>query len=288
MLIIDKYNLKAGAQFPITGTQEVTENLQLTASTIASVGVVTGTVTSGGVPIEGAIVKIFDVNDNPIAHDITNNQGKYIIPEIVAGSYKITATKFTYLLPLTIPLTVIAGRPTTVNIQLISDPDVSKNALFGVITEDVSMTPIQGATVSIYQDVGGVQTLALTTLTNSRGQYFAPRLVSGDYVVSANKIGYEQNTSAVITLTGTDIEPLDLSLQINAAENVGTVSGIITDQATLLPIPDALVALYSVAAGVETIVQIVRTNAAGRYLFGNVATGEYIVKAIAQTDTPSI
>lgn len=150
------------------------------------------------------------------------------------------------------------------------------------------LTPIEGATVNIFQVVGGVQTLALTTITNSSGQYFGPRLVTGDFVVTANKIGFEQSESSVVTLTGTDIEPLDLFLQVNTDQNVGTVSGIISDHATLLPIGNALVALYSVVGGVETIVQITRSNTGGRYLFGNVTGGEYIVKAIAQTDTPSV
>ena len=288
MPIIDKYNLKASVQFPITGTEEITENLALTASVAASTGVVTGTVTSGGTPIADATVKIFDVNDNPIAHTTTNPQGKYTIPEVVAGSYKITATKFTYLTPLPIPLTVTAGRPTTVDIALTLDPDVNNNALYGIIRQAVVLTPITDATVNIYQVVDGVQTLALTTATNSSGQYFGPRLVTGDFVVVANKIGYEQSTSSIVTLTGTDIQPLDLDLEVNTAANVGTVSGIITDQTTLLPISNALVALYSVVGGVETIVQIVRTNAGGRYLCGNVAEGNYIVKAIAQTDVPAI
>lgn len=284
MPIIDQYDLKASVQFPITGTEEVTANLQLTASTASAAGIVTGTVTSGGTPVEGATVKIFDVNDSPVAHDLTNPQGKYTISNIVAGSYKITATKFTYLTPNAIPFSVTANRPTTVDIVLTPDPDVDKNALYGIIRQAVVLTPIEGATVNIFQVVGGVQTLALTTVTNSSGQYFGPRLVSGDFVVIANKIGYEQSESAPITLTGTDIQPLDLSLQVNAEQNVGTVSGIITDQATLLPIANALVALYSIVGGVETIVQIARTNAGGRYLFGNVTAGNYIVKAIAQTD----
>lgn len=286
MPLIDQYNLKAGAQLPITGTEEVTENLQLTASTASSAGVVTGTVTSGGTPVEGATVKIFDVNDNPVAHITTNPQGKYTISEVVAGSYKITATKNTYLIPAAIPLTVIAGRPTTVNIELTLDPDASKNTLYGIIRQAVILTPIEGATVNIFQVVAEVQTLALTTVTNSSGQYFGPMLVTGDYVVIANKIGYEISESAPITLTGADIEPLDLSLQVNAVQNVGTISGIITDQATLLPIANAHVALYSVAGGVETIVQTVKTNVGGRYLFDNVTAGDYIVKAIAQTNTP--
>ena len=288
MPIIDQYNLKASVQFPITGTEEVTENLQLTASTASSAGIVTGTVTSGGIPIEGATVKIFDVNDNPIAHDLTNPQGQYTIPDVTAGSYKITATKFTYLTPNTIPFSVVANRPTIVNIALTLDPDVDKNALYGIIRQAVVLTPIEGATVNIFQVVAGVQTLALTTVTNSSGQYFGPRLVSGDFVVIANKNGYEQSESAIVTLTGTDIEPLDLSLQVNTVQNVGTVSGIINDQATLLPIANALVALYSVVGGIETIVQIARTNTGGRYLFGNVTAGEYIVKAIGQTDVPGV
>jgi 5-hydroxyisourate hydrolase-like protein (transthyretin family) len=286
MPIIDKYNLKASVLFPITGTDEVTENLQLTVSAASSAGIVTGTVTSDGLPLEGATIKIFDVNDNPIAHNLTNPEGKYTIPEINAGSYKITATKFTYLTPNAIPFSVTANRPTTVNIQLTLDSDAEKNALYGFIKQAVVFTPIEGATVNIYQDVAGVQTLALTTTTNSSGQYFGPRLVTGDFVVIANKVGYQQSTSSIVTLTGTDIETLDLFLQVNALSNVGTVGGFITDQTTLLPIPNALVALYSVVGGVETIVQIVKTNTGGRYLFGNVAEGNYIVKAIAQTDTP--
>ena len=288
MPIIDKYNLKASVQFPITGTEEITENLQLTVSAAAAAGIVTGTVTSGGVPIEDATVKIFDVNDNPIAHDLTNPQGIYTIPEVNAGSYKITATKFTYLTPDAIPFSVIANRPTTVNIELTLDPDVDKNALYGFIKQAVTFTPIEGAIVNIFQVVDGVQTLALTTYTNSSGQYFGPRLVSGDFVVIANKLGFDQAQSSIVTLIGTDIQPLDLFLQVNTAQNVGTVSGFITDQTTLLPIPNALVALYSVIGSTETIVQIVRTNTGGRYLFGNVVEGEYIVKAIAQTDIPAI
>ena len=286
MPIIDQYDLKASVQFPIAGTEEVTENLQLTASTASAAGIVTGTVTSGGTPIEGATVKIFDVNDNPIAHQLTNPQGKYTIPDVVAGPYKITATKFTYLTPNVIPFSVVANRPTTVDIALTLDPDVDKNALYGFIKQAVVLTPIAGATVNIFQVVGGVQTLALTTVTNSSGQYFGPRLVTGDFVVVANKTGYDQSTSNIVTLTGTDIEPLDIFLQVNTGANVGTVSGIINDQTTLLPIANALVALYSVVGSVETIVQIARTNTGGRYLFGDVTEGEYIVKAIAQTDIP--
>lgn len=288
MPIIDQYDLKAGEQFPIAGTQEVSQNLQLTASPAAVSGVVQGLVTSGGVPIEGATVKIFDITDNPVAHALTNPSGRYNIPDIPAGSYKITAAKFKYVTPSTTALTVISNRPTTVNIALALDPDADKNALYGIIRQTVVLTPIAGALVNIYQVAAGEETLALTTFTNGSGQYFGPRLDSGDYIVVANKTGYEEARSAPVTLTGDIIQPLDLTLGTNAQTNVGTVSGLITDQATLLPIPNAQVALYSVTGGVESVVQIARTTAGGRYLFGNVSEGTYLVKAIAQTDLPAV
>jgi 5-hydroxyisourate hydrolase-like protein (transthyretin family) len=286
MPIIDQYNLQASLQFSITGTEEITKDLQMTASTTAAAGVVNGIVTSGGSPVEGATVKLYTVNDIPVAHDITNANGRYTLSNIVPGSYKITAAMPGFLTPLAIPLTVTANRPTTVNITMSADPDAGKNALFGIIRQAVALTPIEDATVNIYQDIGGVQTLVLTTFTNSSGQYFAPRLVSGDYVVVANKTGYDESASAPVTLTGGSFEPLSLNLQVNTQHNVGTVSGIVTDQLTSLPIANACVALYSVIGGVETIIQITKTTSVGRYLFGNVLTGNYIVKAIAQTNAP--
>jgi hypothetical protein len=103
------------------------------------------------------------------------------------------------LTPDAIPFTVVANRPTTVDIQLTLDPDADKKALYGFIKQAVTFTPIEGATVNIFQVVEGVRTLALTTVTNSSGQYFGPRLVSGDFVVVANKLGYEQSQSSVVT-----------------------------------------------------------------------------------------
>ncbi len=202
MAIIDQYNLKASTPFPISGTEEITKDLALSASIASAAGVVTGIVTSGGSPIQGATVKLYDVNDNPIAHDIANPQGRHTLAGIPPGPYKITVSMPGYLTPIPIPLTVAPTRPTTVNIALTVDPDANKSALFGIISQAIVLTPLESALVNIYEDVGGEQTLVLTTFTNSSGQYFAPRLTSGDYVVVANKLGYEQNTSAIVTFQG--------------------------------------------------------------------------------------
>jgi len=282
MATIDKYNLQASPNFPISGTEEITENFQLIASTTSEEGVITGTVTSGTTPLEAATVKVFDSSDTPIAHAITNSQGKYTISSIIKGSYKVLAVKSGYLTPLVTPVTVTANRPTIVDFNLSVDPDAVLNTLYGIIRAAGTLIPLSGATVNTFQVVGGIQTLISTTLTNSSGQYLSPYLANGDYVIVANKAGYDQTTSGVTSLSGTEIDSLDMTLIANTTTNTGTVSGIITDSNTLLPIANATVALYQVVGSTETLLKLTKANAAGRYLFGSVDASEYIVKAFAQ------
>lgn len=282
MATIDKYNLQASPNFPISGTEEITENFKLIASTTSEEGVITGTVTSGITPLEGATVKVFDSSDTPIAHAITNSQGKYTISSIIKGSYKVLAVKSGYLTPLVTPVTVTANRPTIVDFNLSVDPDAVLNTLYGIIRAAGTLIPLSGATVNTFQVVGGIQTLISTTLTNSSGQYLSPYLANGDYVIVANKAGYDQTTSGVTSLSGTEIDSLDMTLIANTTTNTGTVSGIITDSSTLLPIANATVALYQVVGSTETLLKLTKANAAGRYLFGSVDASEYIVKAFAQ------
>lgn len=285
MATIDQYNLKASGQFTISGTEELTENFKLTASTTSEEGIITGTVTSlGGTPLEGAVVKVFNSSDAPVAHAITNPQGQYTIPTIVKGSYKVVAAMRGYLTPLVVPVTVVANRPTTVNIALTPDPGAALNTVYGIIREAGTLTPLSQAVVNTYlvQDV--TQTLVSTTLTNSTGQYLSPYLANGDYVIIANKAGYNQTTSAVTTLADAEIASLDMTLYTNAETNTGTVSGIITDSTTLLPIGSATVALYEIVGTAETLIGLTKTNSAGRYLFGSVEASNYIVKAFSQKE----
>ncbi len=285
MAKIDDYNLKASDPFTLSGTEESTEDLQLTVSTASEEGIIIGTVTSSNAtPIGGAAVKIFDSSDTPIAHTITNPQGQYTIPFVVQGTYKVIAAMGGYLTPLIIPVTVVANRPTIVNITLTPDPDAALNTLDGIIREAGTLIPLSHAIVSTYLVQGTTQTLISTTNTNATGQYISPYLADGDYIVVANRDGYDQTTSAVTSLSNAEIASLDMTLYPNAITNTGTVSGIITDSTTLLPIGSATVALYEIIGTTETLIKLTKTNSAGRYLFGSVGASNYVVKAFAQKD----
>lgn len=285
MATIDQYNLKASEQFSISGTDELTKNFQLTASTTSEEGIITGTVISSTTtPIDGATVKVFNSSDTPIAHAITNPQGQYTIPSIVKGTYKVVATMNGYLTPLVIPVTVVANRPTTINFTLIPDPGAVLNTVYGIIREAGTLTPLSGAIVNTYLVQDATQTLISTTVTNTAGQYISPYLADGNYIIIANKAGYDQTTSAETTLSDAEIASLDMTLYANAVTNTGTISGIITDSITLLPIGSATVALYEITGTTETLKKLTKTNAAGRYLFGSVEASDYVVKAFSQKE----
>jgi 5-hydroxyisourate hydrolase-like protein (transthyretin family) len=219
-----------------------------------------------------------------VAHAVTNPEGRYTIPSIIKGSYKVVATKTGYLTPLVTPITVVANQPTTVNFNLSADPGAPLNTLYGIIRIAATPTPLAGATVNTYVLTGGIPTLVSTTITNSTGQYLSPYLDDGTYIVVANKSGYDQTTSGETPLAGAEIASLDMTLYPNAATNTGTVSGIITDSSTLQPVGGATVALYEIAGTSETLLWLTKTNSAGRYLFGSVDAANYVVKAFAQKE----
>jgi 5-hydroxyisourate hydrolase-like protein (transthyretin family) len=290
MAKIDQYNLKASTPSPISGNQELDKNLSLSVSLISNAGIVQGKVTTGtpAVDLADATVTVFSSSSGlPLYSANTNSNGFYNIPDVVAGSYFITATKQGYLTPIASSINVATNRPTERNISLVVDPSASLNTLYGKVrTAGTSPAPIDSATVTISQVVDGEKNIVATTFTNTDGQYLLPDLPAGQYVVDAFKANYLSPESSQITLTNSQKAPLNISLTPLATAQFGTVSGFISSQTTGLPIANAVVGLYQIVGTEEILVQQTRTNTAGRYLFGSVADGTLVVKAIAQTDAP--
>lgn len=125
-----------------------------------------------------------------------------------------------------------------------------------------------------------------TTLTNDNGQYLAPGLTpDAAYRIVAGKEGYLSKESDTVTLGAGDISQLNLQLNISSTTLLGTISGVVFDEATGLPIPNATVALYYLEGGNEVILYTAQTNSEGVYLFGSLPAGSYLVKAIG-TELP--
>lgn len=77
--------------------------------------------------------------------------------------------------------------------------------------------------------------------------------------------------------------PQDVILTSNSKANTGVICGIITDKSTGLPVPNALVVLYTISGETEKITKLTRTNIEGKYLFGNIETGNYRIKSTVQS-----
>ncbi len=281
MAFIDLYTVGYSPEFGITGREEKTENLNLAQNPVVNSGNLTGTVTSGGSGVSGATVKVYDINDLPVEHTNTGGNGQYTIANLPAGSYKVTAVKDGFLLPLPTPVVIQANKSSTANIDITPDPEDSLSVVYGIIKSS-SGAPLEHANVSLYQDTQPEPTMFISASTNDKGQYIFGLIPPGDYYVSASKLGYYTGTTAVFSIGAKSIVGSNLALVEDSQANTGTVSGFIRDAVTGLPIQDAGVALYLLSGGSETVVDTTRTNANGMYLFANVNPGTYLVKSTKQ------
>ncbi len=278
------YNLGYSSTFDATGREELTENLNLTVNPSASSGILAGTVTSGGIGLDGATVKVYDINDHPIEHVNTGGNGQFTIANLPIGSYKVTAIKNGYLLPLTTPISIQQNKTTNVSIELTLDSEGNLNVLYGIIRTTVDETPLENAVVNLYSNTTQEPTLIINASTNDNGQYIFGLIPAGEYYITASKLGYFSNQTALINLTTKEFVPSDISLITDSLANTGTISGFIKDISTGQAIASAGVALYSVVGGVENVVNITRTNVSGKYLFANVNPGTYLVKSTKQEE----
>ena len=284
MAFKELYNLEYSPTINVTGREELTVNLDLTPSPMATSGILSGTVTSGGSGLAGATVKVYDVNDNPIEHTNTGGNGQFTIANLPVGSYKVTAIKDGYLLPLTTPISIQQNKTTTVTIALTPDPAVNLSVLYGIIRATAGEIPLENAVVSLYSNTLPEPTLIITAATNDKGQYIFALIPTGEYYITASKLGYYTNQTALISLTTKEFVESDVSLIADSESNTGTISGFIKELSTGQPIADAGAALYSIVGGIETVIDITRTNVSGKYLFTNVNSGTYLVKATKQEE----
>ena len=281
----DVYNLGYSPTFEVADREEITQDLNLTVNPAATAGILSGTVTSGGIGLANATVKVYDTNDNPVEHANTAGNGNYVITNLPVGSYKVTAIKTGYLLPLTTPISIQANKITTADFDLIEGTDKDLNTIYGIVRTTVGETPLQNAVVSLYTNETP-PTLIVSSLTNDHGQFVLGLIPTGEYHITASRSGYYTNVTATINLTTGEFVSSDISLIVDPLANTGTISGFIYEASTGQPIANAGVLLYSVdtATGTETIIGSTLTNVSGKYLFPDVGAGTYRVKSKKQEE----
>lgn len=278
----DLLNLQYSEKFEIQGIQEANIDLELTPST-PSTGTVYGVVGDGVNPIPNATVKLFDSKGMPYKHTITDADGSYSITDIPAGTYSLGAVKEGYLLSDAAGVTLADGVTTKIDLVCTQDTTLSLGAIAGVLTIkdplDGSSKPLAGAKISLQNATG--ETLS-ATYTAEDGEFAFYDLIDGVYTLISSADGYKQTSTMTATILAGSIVNLTMTMAVDTKTYNGTVSGIIRNKSGQA-VAGCFVGLYQIIkigeVSQEQLVAVTKTNAEGKYLFGEVLGGQYLVKA---------
>ena len=278
----DLLSLQYSQNFDIQGMQEVNVDLELPPAS-TSLATVYGVVTDGTAPLADATVKLFDSAGQPYQHTLTDAAGAYTLTGIPAGTYSLAAVKEGYLLSDAAGVTLSAGATTQMNLTCTAEASLSLGTIAGVLTVtdpiQGTATPLGGAKITL-QDALGTNLAA--TYTAADGEFAFYDLADGVYTLLASAEGYVATSSMTAVIAGGSIANVTMSMTVDSRTYSGTVSGIIRNSAGQA-VAGCFVGLYQVVtvAGVsqELLIATTKTNDAGKYLFGGVIAGAYLVKA---------
>ena len=152
------------------------------------------------------------------------------------------------------------------------------SSIFGIIT-DIRGLPLEDAVVQLrllrdgsYRTIGEVQ-------SNNKGEYLFADLPIGLYSLTIYKDGFINYQSTNINITFRESIGLNIILQYDLRNQLGSIHGTIRDEATNLPLENILVALYSIVNNHQLLKESTITNIEGHYAFSLIPPGNYIIKA---------
>lgn len=227
-------------------------------------GTISGTITDAAttLPITGAIVNILQ-GSVLVATTTTNGSGVYTVATLAPGSYTVTANATGYQTN-SVGAQVTSGQTTTVNLTLQSNP----GTITGTVTDSSTGLPIINALIQV--------SLQGTTLysaqTDNAGSYTITGVAAGTYVVQASATNYQTSIQgATVTAGGTT--NVNFTLQANP----GTITGIVTDATTGLPIAGTTVEVNLNDVPIYSAL----TDTNGNYTINGVTPGSYVMHAHA-------
>lgn len=277
----DLLSLQYSEKFEIQGTQEANVDLALppAATTLATIY---GVVTDGTTPIADATVKLFDNKGMPYQHTMTDAKGAFNLTGIPAGTYSLAAVKEGYLLSDAAGVTLSVGDTAQIDLTCMPDVSLDLGAIAGVLTVINSQgkpEPLSGAKITLQNNLGEV---VAATYTAADGEFAFYDLADGVYTLLSAADGYLSTSTMTAIITNGSIANLSMTMVVDSRTYNGTVSGIIRNNQGQA-VAGCFVGLYQVVTvgdvSQETLVAVTKTNAAGKYLFGGVSGGKYLVKA---------
>lgn len=221
---------------------------------------ITGTVTDANtsLPIQGALIEA--ERGNVVRYtDTTDINGNYTLSNVKPSTYDLICSMSGYQTQI-VGVKAQNNQTTVVDFAL----DLNGGTISGTVSDAVTSMHIPGATVNIYQN----SQLISTQITNGAGFYSVADLAPGMYIVEAKAATY-QTLAESATVMGGMTTTVDIALQ----SNPGAISGQVTDAATMIPIADVLVEVFSNSV----LIGFDNTDASGNYSIPDLAPGDYVV-----------
>lgn len=268
------------------GTADV--SLSLDDAPAAGLAILTGTVYDTevlvGTPVANAVVFVFDATGNVVSFAKTNSLGLYTVSGLTnSTAYTAVAVKDGYTATSPSPFTASILLVTVMNFAIVQNTDFSLNTVYGLIKDEAEAT-VPGVTVILSDSATG--DVISTTGTIDDGEYVLYNIPTGSYTIKTVKNGYYGTTSDAIALTTSQNHAENITMEAVSDPNNGVISGIIRDSDSQV-VENAFVGLYSITEDdePETLIRYTFTNSNGRYAFGDVVPGSYIVKAKLSTES---
>lgn len=276
----DLLSLNYSTSFELKGMEEADINLSLTPA-VPPTASVYGTVTDGTLPLPNATVKLFDSLGVPYQHTLTDASGAYTFSAVPAGTYSVGAVLSGYPMSSAVGVTLTEGGSAEVPLVCTADATLSLGTIAGVLSAVTlqGTKPLAGAKITLL-DLAG--TVVASTYTADDGEFVFYDVADGAYKLMAAADGYLVSAPTAVTILKGSIANVTMTMEVDARTYNGTVSGVIRN-ASGAAVAGCFVGLYQVTrvgeTSVETLIATTKTNAEGKYLFGGVIGGQYLVKA---------
>lgn len=276
MVIHDIYLLQRSDDFYLPPCQEASVDLALKKVPLNPHTILSGLVVGGCGPLAEATVKVFSMDYKPIAHSVTDKDGKFHFKNVLhPGSYRVLATAAGFNLSTDNIVSLTWEKPENMIIRVTPSELVHQAVVYGTIWDSLGFA-LCDADIHIYSHHCPGKIVAWSQ-SNNDGEYMVYGLKPGKYRITALKAGYFLQAPATFTCFPNEIVPLDLFLYEDCCMRNGTVSGRI--RAGNKPVPFATVALYHVKDDRHILIAVKEANGVGVYLFDHVQPGRYLVKA---------
>ncbi|MFZ1828568.1 MAG: SdrD B-like domain-containing protein, partial [Candidatus Competibacteraceae bacterium] len=242
-----------------------------------------GTQDPGETGLGGVTVTLTPTSGGPSVTTTTTSNGSYLFTAVAPGSYTVSEadpTDFISTTNNTVPVSVPSGGAATANFG-----DQQQGTISGVVFNDFNGNGVRdrgepgisGVTIELLDSTGRV---IATTTTTGDGRYLFTSLNPGTYTVrETDPTGFVSTTPNTGTAT---VPPGGIASPDFGDQQIRTVSGVVFNDLNgngvqdpgELGIGGVTVVLRDDAQGT---IQTTTTGSDGRYLFSNIAPGNYTV-----------